>query len=335
MKEISFNTIKKLSKSTCIISLMYAIFIVLGKYAISEKYIDFANFKVYILIFITFLPINFICILLFNWLDNLEKKRNLNENNEIFNSKKMLFIYFGIIIAFWIPQFLSLFPGCFSYDAMEILNQEISGNYIGQYPPLYSMILVGFIKMSYRLTGGNIFGIATYVIIQMIISAGVFVYSIYILDKYNISKKIKVFAVIYYSIFPAVYLYVLAFTKDSLFNCFFYLSFLLYLELIYNKEEFFKSKKWIFLLISNLIAILLRRNAIYVFVLFSIILAFVILPKNKSKIKTISVFVLPIVLFFIINSGLNKYLNVEEEKDVSGMLSVPVQQIAFAYNNNL
>lgn len=334
MKKINFCNVKKLFKGTWIISLLYAIFLVFGNYAMQEKHIDFSNLKLYFFIAMIFLPINLICMILFNLLDNLQEKQKDRNYDKIFKSKRAFLVIFAIIFILWIPQFLSTFPGCFNYDAIEILNQSIEGKYISQYPPFYSIILVGFIKFSFYLTNGYVLGIATYTILQMIISAVIFTYSIYILDKYNISKYIKIFDIIYYSIFPAVYLYVLSFTKDSLFTCFFYLSFLLYLELVNERDMFFKNKRWILLIISNIFAILLRRNTIYVFIIFSVILFFIILPKNKFKVKIVLIFALPIIVSSIINNYLNKILNIEVENNINAMLSVPVQQIAYVYNNN-
>ena len=336
MKELSFDDIKKLSKSTWIVSLLYAIFFVFGKYASLEKYIDFANYKVYLLIFLVFLPINLICIILFKFFDlkeNIRKDKNV-ENRNFFGTKKTYILVFIIMIVLWIPQWISLFPGCFNYDAREIWEQYINNRFIAQYPPLYSLILITFLNVSAKVTSGYAFGIAAYTVLQMIISAIIFTYSIYVMNKYGVSDRIKIFSLFYYSLFPAVYLYVLSFTKDSLFNCFFYLSFLLYLQLLKYGEDTFNKKKCFLLIISNALFILLRRNAIYSYMIFNIILFISMLFKGKNKIKIILLILLPVIISSIVNNILYKILNVEEESNIGGILSVPIQQIAYVYNNN-
>lgn len=333
MKEISFDKIKKLSRSTWIISLLYSVFWVFGKYAINEVHIDFTDWKVYLLIFLVFLPINLICVFLYALLDSRENQEK-KEATTLLKTTKIYFLVFGIIILFWIPQWISLFPGCFNYDALEIMMQFVNHKFVAQYPPFFSIILVGFMVSSYGITNSYVLGIAAYTVLQMLISATVFTYSIYLLDKYKISNKIKYFAIGYYSIFPAVYLYVLSFTKDSLFTIFFYLSALLYLELFREKDEFFKNNRWILLIISNLLAILLRRNAIYVFAIFAVIFVFSNFLKSKNKGKIIVISIIPIVAFFAVNGLLNRFLNVEPEDSLGGMLSVPIQQIAYSYRYN-
>ncbi|MBO5398576.1 MAG: hypothetical protein J6A36_06630 [Clostridia bacterium] len=327
--------IVEISKSTFIISLMYSVFLVFGKIVMSENHINFCDFRLYFSILLTFLIINFICAALFCLLEKAEEKRNKCDTSpKGYKGKNKYLIVFCIFMILWFPQWLAAFPGFFNYDATEIWNQYLNNNFIAQYPALYSIILVNFIKFSNYFFGSHMFGIATYVFMQMLISAGVFTYSIYIMNKYNISNKIKIAGIIYYVIHPAIYLYVLSFTKDSLFTIFLYLSILLYMELFKEEENFFKNKRWILLVISDILVILLRRNSIYVYFLFYLILILKFLIKGKNKIKILTIIILPIILSTILNNYFAKILNIKSESGLYGMLSVPVMQIAYVYNNN-
>lgn len=327
--------IVEISKSTFVISLMYSVFLVFGKIVMNENHINFCDFRLYFYIFLTFIIINFICILLFYLLDKAEEKRNKCDTSpKGYRGKNKYLIVFCIFMILWFPQWLAAFPGFFNYDATEIWQQYLDNHFIAQYPALYSIILVNFIKFSNIFFGSHMLGIAAYVFIQMLISAGVFTYSIYLMDKYDVAPKIRIIGIIYYVLHPAIYLYVLSFTKDSLFTTFLYLSILLYMELFKEREDFFKNKRWIFLVISNVLVILLRRNSIYVYMLFSLLLAWKFLIKSKIKVKIVGMILLPIILSTILNNYFSKILNIKSESGLYGMLSVPVMQIAYVYNNN-
>lgn len=327
--------ILEMSKNTVIISLIYSVVIVFGKIVMNENHINFCDFRLYFSILLTFLIINFICAALFCLLEKAEEKRNKCDTSpKGYKGKNKYLIVFCIFMILWFPQWLAAFPGFFNYDATEIWNQYLNNNFIAQYPALYSIILVNFIKFSNYFFGSHMFGIAAYVFIQMLISAGVFTYSTYLMDKYDVAPKIRIIGIIYYALHPAIYLYVLSFTKDSLFTTFLYLSILLYMELFKEREDFFKNKRWILLVISNVLVILLRRNSIYVYILFSLLLGWKFLIKSKIKVKILGIILLPIILSTILNNCFSNVLNIKSESGLHGMLSVPVMQIAYVYNNN-
>lgn len=276
---------------------------------------------------------NIFCTLITYILDKLEEKRSCIEVKE-YKKFRYILIALGLIIV-WMPQFLAAFPGYFSYDASEIWKQYINNEFRAQYPALYSIILVNIIKYSLNIFENINMGIAFYVLVQMLITAIIFSYSFYILDKYKISKKIKIFGFIYYAICPAIYLYVLAFTKDSLFTIFLYLSLLLYIELFKDTKEFFCSKKWIVLIISDILVILLRRNSIYVYLVFYIILLIKLFFKSdkKTKIKMTSMIIIILIMSNFLNNTLMELLNIKKENSVNAMLSVPVMQIAYVHKH--
>ena len=55
-----------------------------------------------------------------------------------------------IMLLLWIPTWLSVFPGVFSYDAYDEWQQVVTGNITAHHPVLHVLFLGGIVARSSR-----------------------------------------------------------------------------------------------------------------------------------------------------------------------------------------
>ena len=83
-----------------------------------------------------------------------------------------------ILLLVWLPVWLSIFPGAFSYDAYDEWMQIYTGKITAHHPVLHVIFMGGLVEGMYQLTGNYNCGIAIYTVIQMVICACTFAYTI-------------------------------------------------------------------------------------------------------------------------------------------------------------
>lgn len=256
------------------------------------------------------------------------------KSNPIAN-KRFFFITFILLIIGWLPTYLAFFPGAFVYDANAELLQTITQGYNSHHPIVHVLLLGQIIQVIYNLTADYNIGIAVYTFFQMIFCALVLSYSIcYVKSK--IGMKYSLYALIYLIFFPIVPMFVMNSSKDTIFTMFL-LLFLIQAKPLLTKHIPSLKDILLFILCGTLM-ILFRKNALYAYILFLFIWAISYLiqmkkPIWKDMIKRIMVFILPILLFFFADTILTKTFHVYNGEKQE-FLSVPIQQIARAYNED-
>ena len=149
--------------------------------------------------------------------------------------------FFGMVAAYVIVL-LGVYPGFFTYDAMDEWLQVETGRYSPHHPLPHVLLLGGTVKLIYKLTGSNNLGIACYVFLQLLFISLLLTYVLRDLRRETGSQKSQLFFTLYYMLFPVVSMYVLCTTKDSLFSAFLVLVFFLTRKLILHTEAFFASR---------------------------------------------------------------------------------------------
>lgn len=311
-------------------SIMFAVFWVFGVEINKNGVVNFQDTLMYFKI-LGFAVIFFICITaLYIFLEKLEEKQEENKIELDSNKKISLKKYIIIAVIFlicWTPVFLAVFPGYFCYDAEYQYIQASTNNFTTQHPILHTMLLGGIIHSVYLLTGSYNAGIATFTILQMIFASFVFSYAIYFMEKYNISKKIRMIGITYYCFFPVVHMFVLNSSKDTLYTLMMILYMTSLIDIYNNREEYFK--KITYILKYSIIVILLcsfRNNGIYLVVGITLISVFLM----KSK-KFILVNICLIAIYMYIWAIITQLPNVKISSPAE-MLSIPMQQMAYVYN---
>lgn len=266
--------------------------------------------------------------ILFDYINkiNIQKiGKNKDENNKQkkWSNKKVFLISFAVIIICWLPYFLTYYPGLTTGDSMNQIFQSIGlENLSSHHPVIHTGVISLFIHIGNYFGSLNL-GIALYTMFQMIIMALIFSYSIYYMNKKQLPKWTLVISALFYSIYPINPLFSLMMWKDIIFAGLM-LLFVVNTYDIMQVDDKISIKKMIIYVINIILLILFRNNGLYVIIL--MIPFLLLLGRKKSKI-IISVFIIALVLYFIINKLIFSCLNVEKGQ-IREALSIPMQQFA-------
>lgn len=268
------------------------------------------------------------CIaMLFEKLPILARKFDTKKEWNFFtNNKKSFFIIALIFFISYIPFFLHYFPGNINTDNIGSLYQ-ITGlaPYSNFQPLLYTLIFGGIWNLGKAIFGTSTAGIALYVVFQMICTSLVFSTILYYMAKRKVSLKWRIITFLILILNPLNGWFVVRCEKGMLFHLCLILVIIGIIDIIHEKEEFFK-KKWkpVLLGIITILMVLIRNNGIYALIL---TLPFLIWACKKIWKQVVILFGITLVLVFTIQGPIYKALNIEYSKP-GEVLTIPMQQFA-------
>lgn len=238
---------------------------------------------------------------------------------------------FLFMLICWLPVLLAVYPGFFVYDAQEEWLQVASRTFTTHHPLVHVLMLGGIICAVHKVTGSYNFGIACYMVVQMMVVSGVFTYLLSFMRKRKVSKAVRLISLFYFAFFPVIVMFTLCSAKDALFTAALLLLLLALLDMGSDEEVFFESKgKKIFFILSAVAMMLFRKNGVYAFA----VMVPILLIYHKKYLKKIAVLLAVIFLsYFVINTGLTVVFHAEGRENQE-ILTVPIQQLARTYKFN-
>lgn len=114
--------------------------------------------------------------------------------------------------------FLAYYPSVFAYDAEGQLYQVIAHDYSTHHPLLHTLFLGAFFKLGGLLPGSYSAGMAMHSVVQMLLMATVFGYTIAYLYRQGASVFLRNIMLLFYALFPTNSILALSTTKDVLFS---------------------------------------------------------------------------------------------------------------------
>ena len=266
-------------------------------------------------------------ILLVLFVKGLPKIKCLkNKENKFFtNNKRSFFIVTILIFLFYLPYFLSKYPGIISTDSISEMSTALffMNDMVNHHPVFHIAIISIFMNVGKVFNNYNL-GIALYSIFQMICTACTFSFVLYYMAKRNVNFYIRVLCFFIIALYPPFACFSITMWKDVPFG----LSMILYticmVELAINKKFLKSIKNIIFLILSMIFVILFRNNGIYVVILSIPFMIFFI--KNSRKAMTI-ISILVVLIYLIFKGPIFMVLNIKDGP-IREALSVPLQQIA-------
>lgn len=237
-------------------------------------------------------------------------------------------LYTGILFVCWMPAFLSLVPGAFSYDAYAEWEQVRTGCLNSHHPVLHVLLAGGLAEGFYRMTGSYNIGIGVYTIVQMLFLANILALSIRFLEKRGIGRRGRLAALLFYGFSPVFQLFSICATKDVIFAAFELLFFMSVLLLAENKERFFTGAGPRAVFMAAAFGTMVFRNNGLVIVLLMLPVLFFFCGKFRRR------FILPaagiLMLYGFYAGPVYQMLSVAPG-GIEEMLSVPIQQMARVY----
>lgn len=235
---------------------------------------------------------------------------------------------FGALALFccWLPVFLAVYPGFFSYDATEELREVESGSYVTRHPLVHVLLLGKTVSGLRQRSGSYNTGIAVYVLVQMAVMALLLSWVLQTLKRLGAGKILCGLGFFFLAFFPVVPMYVLCTSKDMPYTAGM-LAVLVLLCLMGRDREKWRKKNgyWVGLGIALTVMALFRNNGFYVFL---VMIPVLLLLAKKDLGKRMALTILAVlVLRFSINFCLDSAL-MPESTDTQETLTVPIQQLA-------
>ena len=257
-----------------VLGLLLAFAVVYGTYAhfVNNIFIDvktvFLQFGLVIGIAIATIPLSEEIFLSFDRIQAWYVRKINTDGNMPQTLKKPLFCFlFSWLVIFlaWLPLFLANWPGNFVFDAQYQLREPLGITPYSTHHPLIHTLLMGW-AYKLGLHMGNVSaGFQFYTIFQMLVLSSAFAYMICYMYRKGIPRCFRVGVLLWYALFPMHGLFAISTTKDVLFAAFFLYMMIFLVRLLYDKEKF----SWISyggLIISGILSMLFRNNAVYAIV---------------------------------------------------------------------
>lgn len=334
--------VKKIGRKiifSCMLGVIIAFCYVGGEMLDSYDSIDFYNKSFYLKWLGAFVPTTIIVYGIFCLFHFIEKKEIFisKQINKGKSTNKWLFIG-GVIFLLicWMPVWLSLFPGAFSYDAYDEWQQVKTGVITAHHPVLHVLLLGGLVEGMFTLTGNYNVGIAIYSVIQMLVLAGAFSYAVCFLKEMKLSKWVQFGTLAYYGISPVCGLFSISATKDVLFTAAEILLFVFVVRMLTKTEDFFERKSWCAGFWAAMLGTMIfRNNGLYVALIMLVIVTVCLRKYLKNYWKKYVLLLGLILLPYMMYTGpVYKLLDVEKG-GIQEMFSVPIQQMARVYNYDI
>lgn len=252
------------------------------------------------------------------------------------NNKKGLpvFLFLYVITGVvYLITFLAVYPGVYSYDAsVQVLQVFGREPLTSHHPLLHTAFFCGLVKLGQMLTGSYQAGLALHSVVQAAIMGAVFSYAVWRMIIKRRPVLLVLFTWLFLVLNPYIRIFVFVTTKDVLFCGAFLLLFLFTLDMLENITRFFSDKKLqLRFFLTAVIMCLLRNQGIYVFVLFCFIYLIYLLKTRKTAVgRWLGISILVMCAYGLFIGPFSAFLGVERG-DVREMLSVPMQQLARAY----
>lgn len=326
---------------THILGLIFAVMISVGHALDEYGYVSFKNLAVSIVLYSHVFAR--LLVIFWNYLMKCEEiMSNFKSCNKIIVAMEKAVKWFVehpymmtiVLLLCWLPCFIADFPGGYRYDATGELEQLVSG-YNGNYPLLHSVIITRLLPVLYNLTGSYNVGIATYVIIQMVLVACIYTHIIYTFGKRNVNKLLLLVCFLYCAFFPIIQILVVQVVRDVLFGALLVYTMFLFYLMLSDKDSFLNSTgKPILLGVIFVLALLARNNnaGTVVFVIIIAVSAVVWLTNFKKYFRGSTIFALTCITCYILSSTiLTSLCQPLMPAQIGSSLSLMSQSITRAY----
>lgn len=265
-------------------------------------------------------------ILLFYVVTEYESKET--ERKTVFWKKWKIYL---IIVLFWGIAYLALFPGIYDYDSIVQTRQFlVSGNISAHHPVIHSFLLSAFLEFGKILFNSYEIGLGIYSLLQLLFLAYAAMQISWRLLKKN-RKRLFVFSMLFYALFPVHYIMAVWATKDVIFTALFVLVSLSMIDMIDNSSGFWEKKSSLIrFVVLTVLMCAFRNNGVYALLLLLPICFFCFKEKRG---RVILLLVVSIGIYFGYQNVLLPAAGVAPG-NMREMMSVPCQQLAKVYVEN-
>ena len=246
--------------------------------------------------------------------------------------KKSFFISWAILSLLNLPVLLAEYPGFFTYDAQDELNEVLTRTFSTHHPLLHVLLLGGIIALIHKISGSWNAGIFVYILIQMLVITAVLAYVLEYMKKQGFGKNRRILWTLYYGLFPTIVMFTLCSSKDGLFSALLLLLTVFLIQLVKEPEQFLGDrKKLIAFIITAVLMPCFRHNGFYAYLVF-VPFALIYFRKQLKRALVI-ILTAPVIIYLLISTALSAAFS-SEITHHQEMLTVPIMQLARVYTYN-
>lgn len=239
--------------------------------------------------------------------------------------KHIFLIFFLALIIAWIPAVLATWPGVYTYDAIaRVRDFFVDGEITAHFPTMHTVFFIGCIELGNMLFNDYNLGVFLYCIVQAILMALCFAFSLRWMFQRGFSRGVIIFGLLFFAVNPTIQVLVLTTTHDILFGGVLLVLMCLLLDAAIYTEEFFELRKNIILFsCTAFVMCMLRNQGVYMLI---VLFPFAVLAWKRYRLKMLISIATPIALVFIVTGPIYSLIGVEKA-NIREALSVPMQQL--------
>lgn len=246
---------------------------------------------------------------------------------------RSFFSCFGLLMLISIPLQIYFYPGLTNPDSFTQISEAIGTNALTDYHPfLHTMMMGVFIRLGRWLFGTTAAGIAFYTFIQSCMVSLTIAFTIVYMARRGIHPYIRLAALLYFALHPAIACYSITLWKDIWLSYFLLLYTLLLIEAVLDPEHFFNKKSRMCVLLTVILGVLFCKKTGILFLIGTV--PFLLIACRKYWKRILSVAMLALMILTLTRAVMIPALHIYEGRK-SESLSVPVQQIARTVTHHL
>lgn len=289
------------------------------------------------LVFLILIGLTILARLLLNRLsetreNNTEKIKNRAISEKIFDSKYKLWVTASVILIFWLPTLLMLFPGTLINDSWGQLTDMLLARdgiwaFSSHHPMLSTIVIGGIILPIVKLFGSWHLAFFIYVLIQAVCTSLTFSYSIhYFREKFKISERASWIFLAIYCLFPIFAMCVQTVSKDAMSAWIYVLFIIKFIEIIRSKGRCFEENGFLYKLIAICAFCILTKKVEFYVIFLSLVGAMTICKKGLKRHLVVLAGILMGMEFLFI--PMVQQVADIQKGGVQEMFSLPFQQTA-------
>lgn len=261
------------------------------------------------------------------WLDHRR-----NDYHKTSDSRRILYGAFLVVIIFWLLAYLAMFPGVLATDAVywfyEFATEEVPVT--ARFSPFYTAVFYGLVVLGKSLFGSANAGFALFSFVQMVFVLAVVWQILLFLYTYFHGKAV-ILAAAFFALIPTHVIMALSSAQDPVFAACFAICAMHLFRFAQDPHAYFQTKKQPVALVLWLIVLcLVRNNGLYALLVMGVLAAIFVRAYKKQLLLMLAC---TAVCVSICQGPVYRMLGIEvNEVTIATMLSLPVQQMAYAYN---
>lgn len=248
------------------------------------------------------------------------------EEKRPWKSSAVFCICFAVIFLMWIPVWMAYYPIVMSYDFHRQVNEAYKGFvWFNSYQPLIHTWLIWLFLQIGGFFGSNEVGMGLFTLFQMLVVSAAMAYAANTVYKLTHRKGCVIGMTLFYGLFPFCSVSMMIGSKDAIFSALFLAFIVLLTERVIGKT----AAKWyqeIPLLVTGILMMMFRYNALYAMAVFAILV--LLFCRGKERIRLFILCAVMIPGGAAAKEGIQYGLGTVLRGSAVEKYSVPIQQFA-------